>query len=87
MNYVSIHGGAVNNRLKWFFFQCIGPHVLLKLILGLKNIGWCVVGCWLTIYSIQTSFFLAAAYWRRRNEQQFLRMYTSASQSHYLAMD
>jgi hypothetical protein len=34
------------------FFQCTGPHVLLKLIVDLKSIGWCVLGCWLTIYSI-----------------------------------
>jgi hypothetical protein len=27
------------------FLQCLGTHVLLKLILGMKSTGWCVLGC------------------------------------------
>jgi hypothetical protein len=46
-----IQGGAINRRLKCFFL-CIGLHILLKLRVALKSTGWCVVGCWLTIYSI-----------------------------------
>ncbi len=46
-----IQGGSVSRGLKCFFF--IGSHVLLKLLLGLKSMGLSVLGCWLTIYSIQ----------------------------------
>jgi hypothetical protein len=42
-------------------FQCEGSQVLLKLLLGLKSTGWCMLERWLTIYSVKTSFFLAAA--------------------------
>jgi hypothetical protein len=40
-----IQGGAVNCGQKYFCFQCLGPHVLVKLILGLKSTGWSVLGC------------------------------------------
>jgi hypothetical protein len=43
------------------FFLCIGLHALLKLMLGLKSTGWCGLDPWLIIYSIFTSYFLAAA--------------------------
>jgi hypothetical protein len=39
----------------------IGSHVSLKLLLDLKTTGLCVPGCWLTIYSAQTSSILMAA--------------------------
>ncbi len=55
-----VQGGAVNRGLKRFF-HCIGLHVLLKLMIGLKSTGWCGLDPWLAIYSILTSFFLATA--------------------------
>jgi hypothetical protein len=55
-------GRAVNRGLKHFFsMYSIGPHVLLKLILGLKSTVLCGLDPWLTIHSILTSFFLATA--------------------------
>jgi hypothetical protein len=51
-----VQGGAVNRGL-----QSISSSVLLKFILGLKINGKCMVGCWLTIYSVLTLFFLATA--------------------------
>jgi hypothetical protein len=54
-----------------FFFHFKGSHVLLKLLLGLKSSGWCVLGCWLTIYSVQTLFFSAMAEWQWQNEWHF----------------
>ncbi len=69
------------------FFQCKGSHVFLKLLLGLKSTGWCVLGCWQTIYSVQTSFFLAVAEWWRLNELHVLRMCTAASRSHSAEID
>ncbi len=32
---LDLQGGTANRGLNWFS-QCIGPHVLLKLILGMK---------------------------------------------------
>ncbi len=67
-----------------FFFQSIGSHVLLKLILGRKvmvDVHWAVG----QPSSVQTSFFLAKVEWRRRNEVHVLRIYrysTAACQSH-----
>jgi hypothetical protein len=58
--YRYIQGGAVNRGLKPFFSK-YRPHVLLKLILGLKSNVLCGLDPWLTIYSILTSFFLATA--------------------------
>ncbi len=56
---IDIQGG--NRGLKRFFFNT-GLHVLFKPMVALKSTGWCVQGCWLTIYSIETSFFLAMVY-------------------------
>ncbi len=41
-------------------------------MLGLKSTSCCVLSCWLTIYSILTSFFLATA-----SRWQVLRMYSA----------
>jgi hypothetical protein len=30
-----------------------------NVMFGLNSTGWCVLGCWLTICAVQTSFFLA----------------------------
>ncbi len=60
-----IHGGLGGQSwTKMVFFQCIGLHVLLKFMLGVKSTGWCGLDPWLTISSILTSFFLAPAYLR-----------------------
>ncbi len=72
---------------KTFFFQYIGLHVLLKLILGLKSTVLCGLDPWLTIHSILTSFFLATAQRRRRKERHVLRIYTAASRSYSAAIN
>jgi hypothetical protein len=46
---------------KMGFFQSIGLHVVLKLMLGLKSTGWFGHDPWLTTHSILTSYFLATA--------------------------
>ncbi len=46
--YERVEGVAVNHGLKPFF-QCIGLHVFLTLMLGLKSTGWCGLDPWLTI--------------------------------------
>jgi hypothetical protein len=59
--YIYIYTGWGGQSWTIFFFQSIGSHVLLKFILGLKSNGKVVLGCWLTIYSVLTLFFLATA--------------------------
>jgi hypothetical protein len=72
MSMQHVLGGAINHRLKCFFFNVrIGLHVLLKFMLGMKSTGWCELDSWLTIYSILTSLFLAQASRQRRNERHF----------------
>ncbi len=83
---VSIQGGALNHGLKRFF-QYIGLHVILKLILGLKRTVLYGLDPWPTIHSILTSFFLATASRRRRNERHVLRIYTAASRRYSEATD
>jgi hypothetical protein len=89
--YTYIQGGAVNRGLKLFFFQCIGLHVLLKLILGLKSTGWCGLNTWLTIYSILTSIFLSDGLtgWLtgRWKERHVLRIYTAANGCYFAATE
>jgi hypothetical protein len=54
---------------------------------GLKSTGWCGLDPWLTVYSILTSFFLAAALWRQWKERHVLRVYTAASRLYSAATD
>ncbi len=72
---------------KMVIFHCIGLHVSLKLMLGLKSTGCCVLGCWITIYSMKAIFFTTMASRRQSKELQVLRKYTTASRSHSAAMD
>ncbi len=70
---VYIQGGAINRGLNFFFFfslQCIGIHVVLKLMVAQKITRWCVLGCWLPSIQCKINF----SYWLR-NEWQVLRMY------------
>jgi hypothetical protein len=46
-----------------------------------------VLGSWLTIFAVKTSFFLAAACWRQRNEWQIWWKCSVTSQSQSAAMD
>ncbi len=59
----------------------------VKFILGLKSNGRCLRGCWLTIFSVVTSFFLVTAYWQWRNETHVLQIYTVASRFYSTATD
>ncbi len=77
-----IQGGAVNRGLKRFFHS-IGLYILLRLMFGLKNTGWCGLDPWLTIHSILTSFFLATAQRVRRKERHVWRIYTVASRQRW----
>ncbi len=61
MGHSSCTGWGSESWTKTFFFQYIGLHVILKLILGLKSTVLCGLDPWLTIHSILTSFFLAMA--------------------------
>jgi hypothetical protein len=54
---------------------------------GLKSTGWCGLDPWLTIHSILTSFFLAMALRRRREERHVLRIYTAAIRRYSAATD
>ncbi len=72
---------------KNIFFLCRSSQVSLKLLWRLKSTGWCVLGCWLTNYSVQTSFFLVAASWWQWNERHVMQIYTVDSQSHSAALD
>ncbi len=82
-----LYGWGGQSWTKMFCLQCIGPHVFLKLLLGLKSTCWCVFACWLTIYSVQTSFFLGVSSWRQWNEPHVLLVYTATSRSHSAVMD
>ncbi len=72
---------------KTFFFQYIGPHVILKLILGLKSTVLYGLDPWLTTIQYFTSFFLATAEWRRRKERYVLRILTATFRSYSAATD
>ncbi len=80
-------GWGAQSWTKTFFFQYIGLHVLLKLILGLKSTVLCGLDPWLTIHSILTSFFLAMALRRQRKERHDLRIYSAASRRYSGATD
>ncbi len=80
-------GGPLGTKM---VFSMYGSHVSRLLetsFLYLKSTGLCVLGFWLTIYSVRTSFFLVAAEWCQWNERHVLQIYTAASRSHSEAMD
>ncbi len=58
--FMFIRGGMYPGRLKYIIyikFSCISLHVLFKLMVAVKSTGWCVLGGWLTIFSIQLHCF------------------------------
>jgi hypothetical protein len=64
------------------FFHCIGTHLLIKLTAEPTCTGWCVLGFWLSIYSLKVPLFSTTASRLSWNEQQVLRMYSATSWSH-----
>jgi hypothetical protein len=79
----STQGGAINRLLKCFF-SMYKTSSLIKAYGRLKSTGWCVLGCWLCIYSMNASFFAISASGWLQNEWQVFRMYSAASRTYYV---